>query len=41
MSIYAFCDGCNSKVREYDESGKLINHTCPSRYNPFDEKNSF
>jgi hypothetical protein len=38
MSIYAFCDGCDSKVYTYDDGGKLIDHTCPARYNPFDEK---
>jgi hypothetical protein len=37
MSIYAFCEGCKSKVYEYDDVGKLVNHTCPARYNPFDE----
>jgi len=41
MSIYAFCDGCKDKVYEYNDSGKVVKHTCPARYNPFDEDISF
>lgn len=37
MSIYQFCEGCKDKHYEYDDSGKLISHSCPSHYNPFDE----
>lgn len=38
MSIYQFCEGCKDKIYEYDNAGKLTNHSCPARYNPFDEE---
>lgn len=37
MSIYQFCVGCTEKTYKYDDVGKLIDHSCPARYNPFDE----
>jgi hypothetical protein len=37
MSIYSFCNGCNSKKYIYDDLGKLIDHSCPAGYNPYDE----
>lgn len=37
MSIYNFCSGCEHKFINRDESGKIIDHGCPSQYNPFDE----
>lgn len=38
MSVYSFCNGCQSKVYEYNESGKLIKFTCPALFNPFDDE---
>lgn len=38
MSIYSFCNGCTAKFIKYDDNGKIVDHGCPARYNPFDEK---
>ena len=37
MSIYCFCNGCEHKFVNRDANNKIIDHGCPSGYNPFDE----
>lgn len=38
MSIYYFCNDCEHREYSYGKGGKLIKFTCPSRFNPWDEK---
>lgn len=35
MSIYSFCNDCQFKVTDI-LNGKVLNYTCPARFNPFE-----
>lgn len=36
--LYMFCEGCEYKLRKYDDAGKLVSYSCPARFSPYDEK---